>query len=121
MSPDKGRMTIGVVIPVYNAAHTVTDAVDSVVSQKPPPDQLIVVDDGSTDEIESILKQYAGTVEYIRQPHRGSSTARNIGLDRLRTDAVMFLDADDLLLPEAIASRGALLARGDAIWAHTEG
>ena len=121
MRAEKARMTIGVVIPVYNDAHTVTDAIDSVLSQKPPPDKLIVVDDGSTDETESAVKNYAGVLEYIRQPHRGSSAARNSGLDRLRTDAVMFLDADDLFLPEAIACRRVLLARDDSIWAHTEG
>ncbi len=114
-------MTVGVVIPVYNSARILTDAVESVLNQEPPPDQLIVVDDGSMDDTPSILEKYRGQLEYVRQPNRGPAAARNAGWARLTTDAVVFLDADDLLLRGGLAARLALLTGEGTAWAHTEG
>jgi len=121
MRPGKTRMTVGVVIPTYNSAQVVTEAIDSILSQEPPPDQLIVVDDGSMDDTPSILERYQGRLEYIRQSNRGPAAARNMGWRRLKTDAVVFLDADDILLPGALGIRLALLAHGRAMWGYTEG
>lgn len=121
MATGEARLSVGVVIPTWNSAGVVTEAVESVLSQKPPPDQVVVVDDGSTDNTASVLRKYLGRVEYVRQSNRGPSAARNVGLTRLMTDAVIFLDADDLLLPGAVACRLALLARDNTTWAHTEG
>lgn len=112
---------VGVVIPAYNAAAFLFEAVKSVLNQDPPAGQVVVVDDGSEDDTAEAVQPYTHRVDYIRVSHRGSSAARNAGLDRLRTDAVVFLDADDLLLPGALACRTALLARGEAAWGHTEG
>lgn len=117
----RGTPSVGVIIPTYNAAGLVGEAVASVLAQDPPADQLVVVDDGSTDETASVLQRYAGRLEYVRQPNRGPAAARNTGLTRLETDTVVFLDADDLLLPGALEGRRGLLAQGDAMWAHTEG
>lgn len=117
----EARITVGVVIPTYNSACVLADAVESVLGQKPPADRLVVVDDGSTDDTRSILGKYRGHLEYIRQPNRGPAAARNEGWARLTTDAVVFLDADDLLLPGALAARLALLAGGSTTWAHTDG
>ncbi len=114
-------LTIGVVIPTYNSAATVTAAVESVLAQEPAARQVVVVDDGSTDDTPGALRKYAERIEYVRQENRGVSAARNAGLGRLVTDAVVFLDADDLLLPGALACRGELLASPDAVWAHTDG
>jgi len=121
MPPGKTRMTVGVVIPTYNSAQVVTEAIDSILGQEPPPDQVVVVDDGSTDETASVLERYQGHLEYIRQPNRGPSAARNRGWSLLKTDATVFLDADDILLPGALASRLALLMVGNATWGFTEG
>ena len=121
MVSDRARLSVGVIIPTYNSAGVVTEAVESVLSQEPPPDQVVVVDDGSTDNTPSVLLKYLDRVEYVRQENRGPSAARNVGLARLMTDAVIFLDADDLLLPGALACRLALLARDSATWAHTDG
>lgn len=113
-------LSVGVVIPTYDSAASVVAAVESALDQEPPPARVVVVDDGSTDGTGAALAGYAGRVEYVRQPNRGVSNARNAGLARLATDAVVFLDADDVLLPGALACRLALLADG-AVWAHTEG
>lgn len=113
--------SVGVVIPTYNSAPLVPEAVESALAQEPSPHQVVVVDDGSTDDTASVLRRYVDRVEYIRQPNRGPSAARNAGLGRLRTDTVVFLDADDLLLAGALACRLALLEDGGGAWGHTEG
>lgn len=112
---------VGVVIPAYNATASLLEAVEGALNQDPPAGQVVVVDDGSEENMAVALQPYAHRVDYIRVSHRGSSAARNAGLDRLKTDAVMFLDADDLLLPGALACRMALMAGGEAAWGYTEG
>ena len=114
-------ISVGVVIPFYNAGNLLRDAVESVLAQSPPVEQVIAIDDGSTDDTSAIMEVYRGKVEFVRQPNRGPSTARNAGWRHLATDAVVFLDADDLLLPGALATRRSLLREGDTAWAHTEG
>ena len=114
-------LSIGVVIPAYNAAHVIAEALESALGQKVPPDQVIVVDDGSTDETAQVVRQFGDRVEYVLQPNRGPSAARNCGWGRLETESVVFLDADDLFLPGALAARRALLAQKDTVWASTDG
>ncbi len=114
-------LSVGVVIPTYDSAATVPTAIASALAQEPAPAQVVVVDDGSTDATPAAMRPYAERIEYLRQPNRGPSAARNAGLERLDTDAVVFLDADDLLLPGALACRLELLAFPDAAWAHTDG
>ena len=114
-------LSVGIVIPTYNSAATVTAAIGSALAQEPAPAQVVVVDDGSTDGTGDLLRKYAGRIECVRQPNRGVAAARNAGLARLTTDTVVFLDADDLLLPGALACRAGLLAGPEAVWAHTAG
>jgi len=114
-------LSVGIVIPTYNSVATVTAAIESALAQDPAPAQVVVVDDGSTDDTADALRRFAGRVEYVKQANRGPAAARNVGLARLATDTVVFLDADDLLLSDALACRGQLLTRADAVWAHTDG
>lgn len=114
-------LSIGVVIPTYNAARVIAEALESALRQEVPPDQVIVVDDGSTDETAQVVRQFGDRVEYVLQPNRGPSAARNRGWGRLQTAVVAFLDADDLFLPGALATRRALLAQEDTVWASTDG
>jgi glycosyltransferase involved in cell wall biosynthesis len=114
-------LSVGIVIPTYNSAATVTAAIESAFAQEPAPAQIVVVDDGSTDGTADALRQYAGRIEYVRQANRGPAAARNAGLARLLTDTVVFLDADDLLLPGALECRRGLIAGADAAWVYTDG
>ena len=114
-------LSVGVVIPTYNSAATVTAAIESALAQEPAPAHVVVVDDGSTDETAEALRAFAGRITCVTQTNRGPAAARNVGLTRLGTDAVVFLDADDLLLPGALACRARLLAGADAVWGHTDG
>ena len=89
------------VIPCYNQAHFLGEAIQSVLSQTYPRHEIIVVDDGSTDETPEVASRYPG-VRLIRQENGGLSAARNAGLGQSRGEYVVFLDADDRLLEEAL-------------------
>lgn len=104
---------VSVIIPCYNHAHFLGEAIDSVLSQTYSPIEVIIVDDGSTDEIAQIIVERPG-VRYMRQDNRGLAPARNAGLSHSQGDYLLFLDADDRLLPNAIATGvQALEARKD--------
>jgi Glycosyl transferase family 2 len=99
-----------VVIPAYQAAGFVADAVRSVLAQTKPPVEVLVVDDGSTDDTAETLRPFDGAVRLLRIPHGGPSAARNAGLHAATGDFVAFLDADDVYQPEFLAALGALAA-----------
>jgi glycosyltransferase involved in cell wall biosynthesis len=93
--------SVAVVITTYNHAQFLADAIPSVLTQKHPVNELNVIDDGSTDDPGSVVAQYSG-VRLIRQTNRGLAGTRNAGLEAAASEAIVFLDADDWLLPEAI-------------------
>jgi glycosyltransferase involved in cell wall biosynthesis len=93
--------SVSVIVPTYNSGRFLGEAIDSILAQTVVPDQIIVVDDGSTDDTEQVMARYP-QVEYIRQANGGVSSARNAGLDAARGDFVTFLDADDRWRPEFV-------------------
>ena len=99
----EGRALVSVVIPCYNQAHFLSEAIESVLCQGYTNVEVVVVDDGSTDNASEVASRYerAG-VRLIRQENRGRSGARNWGLDEAQGEYVVFLDSDDRLLPEAL-------------------
>lgn len=94
------KLTVSVVVPVYNGERFLAEALQSVFDQTLPPDEIIVVDDGSTDRTSAIVATLSTTaavpMRYIYQENRGPSAARNKGLHATGADLVAFLDADDL-------------------------
>ena len=92
---------VSVVIPCYNQAHFLSEAIGSVLAQSHPNFEIIVVDDGSTDNTSEVAGHYQ-KVRLVRQENQGLSAARNSGLARSEGEYVVFLDADDRLLPEAL-------------------
>jgi glycosyltransferase involved in cell wall biosynthesis len=92
-----------VVITCYNQAHFLATAIQSALEQTLQAAEVIVVDDGSTDQTASVARAFP-QVRYLRQENRGLAAARNAGLARALGQYVCFLDADDLLLPRAIES-----------------
>jgi len=94
------KPTVSVVIPCHNYGRYLADAIASALAQTHPPSQIIVIDDGSTDNTREIAQQHPAPVEYFALPHSGVSRARNEGLRRVTSDFVVFLDADDALDPQ---------------------
>ena len=90
-------MRVSVVLPVYNRAHYVAEAIESVLGQTLPPDELIVVDDGSTDDSVAVVERFARPgLRVLRQPNGGIGSARNAGLRAVTGELVAFIDSDDL-------------------------
>jgi len=88
-------MKISAVIPAYNSAGFIADAISSIQRQTHPVDEIIVVDDGSTDDTAEAVRKSGEDVIYIRQENQGPSTARNRGVEAAAGDWIAFLDADD--------------------------
>ena len=95
---------VSAIIPTYNHARYVQEAIESALAQDYPAVEIIVVDDGSTDNTPEILRGYAGKIHYIRQPNQGLSAARNTGIRASRGDLIGLLDADDLWMPDYLSS-----------------
>lgn len=91
---------ISVIIPVYNGEKFIASALDSVIKQDYPDIEIIVVNDGSTDDSEAIIKSY--TVTYIKQENMGVAAARNNGIDIAKGDFFAFIDQDDIWSPNKL-------------------
>lgn len=93
---------VSVIIPVYNRAHLLRESINSVLDQDYQDIEVVVVDDGSVEPIKDVVRQYDDRVRYIRQENSGASAARNMGVLHSTGDYLMFLDSDDILLPNAL-------------------
>ena len=114
---------VSVMIPAHNAAAFIREAVDSVLSQTHRADEIIVVDDGSTDDTVAMLSAYGAAIRVMRQPQRGVSAARNAGIQAASGELIAFLDADDVWLPDKLTRQMAVFASDpetDAVYGHAE-
>ncbi len=96
-----GLELVSVIIPCYNQAHFLRESIESVLAQSYPHFEIIVVDDGSIDNTSEVAVHYP-EVRCIRQNNQGVNAARNTGLRHSRGEYLVFLDADDRLLPGAL-------------------
>ena len=103
------EITVSVVIPFYNSERYVARAISSVLSQGRKADEVIVVDDGSTDGTASEVAKFGDTVKYIYQENRGASAARNTGILAAESEWIAFLDADDEWLPDYLEKQSNIL------------
>ncbi len=113
-------MLVSVIIPAYNAASTIEKTIRSVLNQRYAPIEIIVVNDGSTDETEKVLEPFKEQIQYVYQKNSGVSAARNLGLSLAKGEFIQYLDADDLLAEdkikiqvEALITSNADVAYGD--------
>ncbi|WP_316369148.1 glycosyltransferase family 2 protein [Candidatus Thiodiazotropha sp. CDECU1] len=95
-------MSISVIIPTYNRIHSLPRAVDSVLSQTHAPLEIIVVDDGSEDGTDRLMKERYSQCDYLHQSNLGVSSARNLGIAHARGEWIAFLDSDDRWLPNKL-------------------
>ncbi len=108
---------ISTIIPTYNRAALLPRAVDSVLAQMEPADELIIVDDGSTDDTPAVAARYGERVKYIRTQNGGCGAARNAGVKIATRPLVAFLDSDDEWLPEHnLVLRSVMAARPDLLF-----
>lgn len=103
MDETRKNPQVGVIIPTFNRAVMLKEAIDSVLSQDFQDFELIVVDDGSTDHTAEILNAYRQNITVLRQPNQGVSSARNAGIKAASGSLVAFLDSDDLWLPQKLS------------------
>jgi glycosyltransferase involved in cell wall biosynthesis len=93
--------TVSVIIPCYNQAHFLHEAIESILSQTYRHFEIVVVNDGSTDNTHEVVERYM-EIQYVDQKNMGLASARNTGFDRSKGSYLVFLDADDRLLPDAL-------------------
>jgi glycosyltransferase involved in cell wall biosynthesis len=101
--------SVSVIISTYNHANLLPQAIDSLLNQTRVPDEIIVIDDGSTDNTPEVFEQYQESIIGIRQSNKGLAGGRNTGLRSAQGDLIAFLDADDYLPPESIEKRARCL------------
>ena len=104
-----------VVIPAFNSAATLARAIESVLAQSWPADEIIVVDDGSSDGSAAIAGRFGAPVRLIRQKNSGVSVARNAGAAAARGDWLAFLDADDWYAPDRLRLHAEWIAQDSAL------
>ncbi|MFC1782233.1 glycosyltransferase family 2 protein [Planctomycetota bacterium] len=106
-----------VVIPAYNCGEVIGRTIDSVLSQTRPAQEIIVVDDGSTDDTGAEVEKFGSKVRYIAQVNAGPSAARNRGIEAAGCEWIAFLDGDDEWLPEKLEKQLGLLERHpELVW-----
>jgi perosamine synthetase len=104
-----GVPRVSVVIPAYNAARRLGEAVESVLAQTYTDYEVIVVNDGSKDDTEHVARRFGDRVVYVHQENQGAGAARNTGIKKSRGEYIAFLDADDLWFPDKLAQQVPLL------------
>lgn len=103
-------MSVTAVIPVYNRAHSIGRAIRSILAQTQPVDEILVVDDGSTDDLAASLAPFGDRVRVIRQPvNQGAPATRNRGIHEAAGTFIAFLDSDDVWFPDKIARQSAFM------------
>ena len=113
--------SISVIIPTWNREKLVTRALDSVFTQSHPPDEVIVVDDGSTDNTCNVVSEHYPKVKLLQQENKGVSAARNSGIQSAAGDWICLLDSDDTWQPEKLEKQcHALTAQPDFLLCHTD-
>ncbi|HUU17732.1 MAG TPA: glycosyltransferase family 2 protein [Sedimentisphaerales bacterium] len=112
-------MEMSVIIPTYNAADTIMRAIDSVLAQSQPVDEVLIIDDGSTDNTDEIVRNYGDAIRYFYQNNTGLSGAMNYGIEHAKGEWIGFLDADDEWLPGSVKSHVKLISKNpDVKWTY---
>lgn len=105
---------VSVIVPAYNVARFLPAAIASIHSQRYQPLEILVIDDGSTDNTSEVAASFGSSIRYFRQANGGPASARNIGLREARGEILAFLDADDEWPADKLAIQMARLSAADA-------
>jgi glycosyltransferase involved in cell wall biosynthesis len=115
LSGSKHMPQVSVIIPTFNCAALVKEAIESALAQTYRDFEVIVVDDGSDDDTTSVVAQFGSDIHYLRQTNQGASAARNQGIAMSRGKYIAFLDADDVWKPNKLAEQIPVLERDSSI------
>jgi glycosyltransferase involved in cell wall biosynthesis len=107
---------VSIIIPFYNNATWLSEAVESVLSQTYINYEIIVVNDGSSEDMSGFLSSYGGKITYIKKENQGPASARNLGIDKANGEYVAFLDSDDLWLPDKLRVQIEKMRKHNAVW-----
>src|SRR5688572_21390402 len=102
---------VSVIIPAYNYANYLPLTLDSILQQDYPNIEIVIIDDGSTDNTREVVARYGPKVRYVYQKNAGLSAARNTGIKAAKTDYLAFIDADDEWHPTLISKMMSAFAR----------
>jgi glycosyltransferase involved in cell wall biosynthesis len=108
------RALVSAIVPTYNRGYIVGNAIESILSQTYDKVEVIVVDDGSTDNTQEKLKEYGDRIRVVYQKNSGPSAARNRGIELSRGEIIAFLDSDDIWLPTKLERQVSILERTPA-------
>ncbi len=113
----EAKSLVSVIIPAFNGAEFIKDAIESILHQTYQPIEILVIDDGSTDNTQAVLEPYLAqaAIRYLRQANAGHGAARNAGVRSAQGEHLCFLDQDDWLEPDSVERRVALYARFPAL------
>jgi glycosyltransferase involved in cell wall biosynthesis len=103
------NLGISVIIPTYNRAHLIARAIRSALAAIGPDDEIIVTDDASTDDTETVVSQFGDRVRYVKLPHGGAGPTRNQGVKLATKPLIAFLDSDDEWMPDKIVLQRAFM------------
>lgn len=107
--------SVSVILPTYNRALYIAEAIGSLLAQTRPPLEIVVIDDGSTDGTEAEVASFGDAVTYVKQDNAGKLTAISAGLDRIRGDLVWIMDDDDIAPPDALRNLAAPFAADPSV------
>lgn len=114
------KAKISVIIPFYAHKKWLNEALESVINQTYKNIEIIVINDGSTENIDELQVKYKDKVIFITQENKGVSVARNRGIELATGDYVAFLDSDDLWYPDKLFKQIEFMKKYDYVWSHTD-
>ena len=121
MQATPGEPSVSIIIPCFNYGRFLAEAIESVLGQTHVPLEVIVIDDGSTDDSRDVASRYVPSVELLTQPNQGLVSVLNRGVHEARGDYFVILSADDVLRPSYVETLlAALLSRPEAAYAYSE-
>ena len=116
----QNNLLVSVVIPFYDHIDWLKEAVESVLSQSYTNIEILVVNDGSKEDVKDFLKKYENKIKYIYKENGGPASARNIGIESARGDYIAFLDSDDLWLPNKLELQIEEMVKHRAVWSCSD-
>ena len=108
-------LSVSVIVPCYNGEAFLAECLDSIFGQDRPPEEVVLVDDGSTDGSAEIARRYESRLRYHLQPRQGAGAARNAGVRLAAGNCIAFLDADDIWPSDSLRCRLAVFERDPSV------